>query len=168
LTGIVTFQDFERTRFQPELDTLKSKLFGHDPQKNIIILHRREIVRREGAFGVLRNAKKLAHFNKEIIRLFSELPYLAITVQIDKKLHLEKYGVWHFDPYHYCLRCLVERYVNYLERWNWCGDVVIEARFKKSDKKLKASFSRIYETGTENLQHATCCCANAHKAPLPP
>lgn len=31
------------------------------------------------------------------------------------------------------------------------GDVVIEPRFKKADKKLKASFERIYDGGTENI-----------------
>ena len=108
-------------------------------------------MRREGPFEELRNPTKLAIFNERILQLFAELPYLAVTVQIDKRLHLERYGVWHFDPYHYCLRCLVERFVNYLERWNWRGDVVIEARYKKSDKKLKASFQRIYESGTENI-----------------
>ena len=33
--------------------------------------------------------------------------------------------------------------------------MVIEARFKKADKKLKASFERIYKDGTENIPART-------------
>jgi uncharacterized protein DUF3800 len=60
-----------------------------------------------------------------------------------------RYGVWHFDPYHYCMRCLVERFVRWLIRHDWTGDVVAETRYKKGDKKLKASFQRIWKDGTE-------------------
>lgn len=52
------------------------------------------------------------------------------------------------------LPCLVERYVNYLRRHGWRGDVVAEPRTKKVDKKLKASFERIYALGTDNIPAA--------------
>jgi hypothetical protein len=86
-----------------------------------------------------------------MLQFYAEAPYLVITVQIDKKAHLEAYEAWHFDPYHYCMRCMIERYVMYLNTHDWCGDVMVEARFKKVDKKLKASFERIYDDGTENI-----------------
>ncbi len=87
--------------------------------------------------------------------LLKVLPYLVITVQIDKKLHLETYNIWRFDPYHYCMRCLIERYVMYLVSHGFRGDVMIEARFKSADKKLKASFHRVYQEGTEHVQAST-------------
>ncbi len=97
-----------------------------------------------------------------MLTFFEALPYLVITVVIDKKLHLETYGVWHFDPYHYCLRCLLERYVLYLRGHGWQGDVMIEARYKKADKKLKASYSRVLKDGTDNIPAAV---VTAHLLP---
>jgi hypothetical protein len=49
------------------------------------------------------------------------------------------------------MRCLVERYVRLLDDANLVGDVMAEVRFKKVDKKLKASFLRIHEEGTEHV-----------------
>jgi Protein of unknown function (DUF3800) len=152
LTGVLTSVALHERIIQPQLDELKKRLFGHTPDIPVI-LHRRELVRKEGAFSVLRNAEIEQEFNTEILRLFRELPYLAITIQIDKKVHLDTYKIWHYDPYHYCMRCMVERYVLYLQSHNWNGDVMVEARFKKVDRKLKTSFERIYKEGTDHLSH---------------
>jgi hypothetical protein len=150
LTGVLTRQSAHERIIQPCLDDLKAELFNHTPA-NPVILHRREIVRREGPFAALRDPEKLTRFNEAMLRFYAEFPYLVMTVLIDKKAHLEAYGVWHFDPYHYCMRCLIERYVLYLRSKGWRGDVMIEARYKKADKKLKASFQRTYDEGTENI-----------------
>ena len=45
-------------------------------------------------FKALRDPPTLELFNRSILALFEELPYLAITVLIDKKAHLERYGLW--------------------------------------------------------------------------
>lgn len=150
LTGVLTSLDRHEQIIQHKLDGLKTRLFGHS-SLSPVVLHRRELIRKEGPFSVLRDASVQADFNASMLDLFNTLPYLAITIQIDKKEHLEKYGTWHYDPYHFCLRCIIERYVMYLNSHGWVGDVMIEARFAKADKRLKASFSRIYDTGTEHL-----------------
>ena len=87
-----------------------------------------------------------------LIDAIKTAPYLVITVQIDKKKYLDKYTLFHYDPYHYCLRCLVERFVLYCRRWKAKGLVVIEPRCKKSDKKLKASYELIFKKGTEYIR----------------
>lgn len=150
LTGVLTPLKTHNDVIQPRLDAFKEKLFGHTPDIPVV-LHRREIMRREGPFATLRDPGKLDEFNNYILEELHRIPYLVITVQIDKKKHLEQYGVWHFDPYHYCMRCLVERYVMYLKSRNIQGDVVVEARNKSVDKKLKASFARVYSNGTEHI-----------------
>lgn len=137
-------------RLQPAITTLKAVHFGDIGDKTII-LHRREIVRREGCFSVLRDDSARARFDADLLALIDEQPFQAITVAIDKREHLERYRVWRFDPYHYCLACLVERYVQWMDRHNLRGDVVVEARFKKVDKKLKASFSKLYQEGTDQV-----------------
>jgi hypothetical protein len=45
----------------------------------------------------------------------------------------------------------VERYVLWLRRHHKAGDVVAEPRYKKVDRKLKASFEYIYKHGTEHI-----------------
>ena len=119
------------------------------------MLHRREIVRREPPFDCLWDDDTNAKWEDALIGLIEYLPYIAITVMIDKLEHVEKYTVWQFNPYHYCMRALIERYVLWLNRHGLIGDVVVEPRFKKQDKKLKKSFSYIYDHGTEHIPAST-------------
>ena len=147
LTGIIMKTRAHDRLLQPAVARLKAVHIGDNGQ-NPTILHRREIVRREGAFAVLRDEAVKEAFNQDLLKIIDDQPFLAMTVVIDKKEHLDRYQVWRFDPYHYCLQCLVERYVNWLRRHKLTGDVLIEARFKKADKKLKASFQQLWERGT--------------------
>lgn len=57
--------------------------------------------------------------------------------------------VWRYEPYHYCLAILLERYAMFLEQRQAQGDVMAESRGGKEDRKLKDSFSRIWKDGTE-------------------
>jgi hypothetical protein len=147
LTGIITTLHLHDQTIRPAFDDLKTDVFGTTE----VIFHRREIMKRQGQFTILRDDDIKRVFDWGILTLVRECPYLAITVTIDKRDHLDKYGVWHFDPYHYCLRCLVERYVLWLRRHDQRGDIAIEPRFRKADKKVKNSFRLIYERGTEHI-----------------
>jgi uncharacterized protein DUF3800 len=151
LTGITTKIHGHDTIIQPEIERLKNRIFGHNPPQYPVILHRREIVRREPPFDSLWDAVVNEDWENSILGLIDKLPYIANTVTIDKQEHAEKYLVWQFNPYHYCMRVLIERYVLWLNRYNLTGDVVAEARFKKQDKKLKRSFNYIYDHGTEHI-----------------
>jgi hypothetical protein len=144
LTGVLTTIEFHDKRIKPGLDALKLAALGTEN----VILHRREIVRREGKFAILRDEEPRRIFDEGLRLFISDMPYLATTVTIDKRAHLSTYAVWRFDPYHYCLTCLIERYVSYLNRHNACGDVAIEPRFKKSDRRVKQSFALLYDQGT--------------------
>lgn len=144
LTGVLTTRDFHEKRITPSLDALKMAAFGTTD----IILHRREIVRRERAFTVLRDPEPERIFNEGLKLLIRSMPYLVTTVTIDKRAHRSQYEVWRFDPYHYCLTCLVERYVSYLHRHDSRGDVVIEPRFRDADERVRQSFALLYDDGT--------------------
>lgn len=148
LTGVTTLRSFHDETIQPAFDELKIDLFGHT-QDSPVILHRREVIDRTGPFAVLNDEKIRADFDRRTLDLIGKLPYIATTVTIDKAEHVERYGVWHFDPYHYCMRCLIERFVLWLRRHDWTGDVVAETRYRQVDKKVKASFQRIWRDGTE-------------------
>lgn len=151
LSGIITTHGCHETTITQKLNAVKSCIpscYVSTP----IILHRREIVRREGIFIALRDPNIASNFDNALIDAIKTAPYLVITVQIDKKKYLDKYTLFHYDPYHYCLRCLVERFVLYCRRWKAKGLVVIEPRCKKSDKKLKASYELIFKKGTEYIR----------------
>ena len=77
--------------------------------------------------------------------------YSVISVCLDKKTHKETYDVWRYDPYHYCLALLLERFVFFLEHRDGKGDVIAESRGSKEDRRLKQSFLRLWNEGTEYL-----------------
>jgi hypothetical protein len=77
--------------------------------------------------------------------------YDVVTVVIDKKEHRDRYQVWHYHPYHYCLQVLLERFVLFLHRRGHRGDVMVESRGGKEDRKLKDSYARLYQHGTDYI-----------------
>src|ERR1700730_15530706 len=103
LTGLIfSFGEIER-RLNPGLVRLKQKHFPHISNPESIVLHRKDIVNRRHPFQIFVDPDKEDAFNTDLLTLLSWLRYTAITVTIDKKEHLERYSVWHIDPYHYCL-----------------------------------------------------------------
>lgn len=154
LTGYLTRQSTHDIVIQPRLDEMKVRLFGHTPTKPVI-LHRREIVRREGVFKCLQDPENLQSFNEWLLDFVETVPSLVFTVQIDKLEHVRKYSVWRHDPYHYCMQCMMERYVMWLDWHKFHGDVFIEARGKEPDRKLRASYERLYNRGTNYVPSGT-------------
>lgn len=155
LTGITTKLHGHDNQITPAIEALKSRVFGHNPPQYPVILHRREIRRREKPFDCLQDGAVNADWEASILELIDSLPYIATTVLIDKLEHTQRYPVWQFHPYHYCMRALVERYVLWLNRHGLTGDVVVEPRYKRQDKRLKNSFNYIYDHGTENIPVTT-------------
>lgn len=150
LTGVLTTHDLHERKIRPRIEQLKSELLGGSSESPII-LHRRDIMRRDGRFAKLRDPDVSAKFDQKLLAIVEECPYLAITVAIDKRMHLKQYEVWHYDPYHYCLRLLIERYIYWLNRHNAQGYVIAEPRYKKADKKVKSSYGLIFRNGTEHI-----------------
>ncbi len=125
---------------------------GCSHHRSPVILHRREMVRGEPPFQVLKNDPFLAmEFERRWMELIVSSQFLTIGGAIDKDAHKKKYVVWQHDPYHYCLELLVERFVKWLSRHNFVGDVVIEARSKYADKRLKRAYHRVYQNGNNAI-----------------
>jgi hypothetical protein len=144
LTGVVIRQDIHDGYLTRRLNRLKNDIFG----RSSIILHRRDIMRRDGDFAVLRNEHTKAEFDARLAAIIAEIPTPAFTVSIDKLAHKQKYKVWRFHPYHYCMTCLLERYVRWLERTGNVGDVTGEARDAAPNMLLGNSYARFYKHGT--------------------
>lgn len=147
LTGVIIGLDYVDRIVAPEIEALKRRYFithVDDP----IVLHRKELVNKRPPFQALQDSEVEKRFNADLLALLERLDFRVITVVIDKLDHRERYLVWHYNPYHYCLEVLMERYVLWLHRYQVHGDAMAESRGGKEDMRLKCSFERIYEQGT--------------------
>jgi hypothetical protein len=148
LTGVALTVPAAKFVLYPSMQTLKVKHFGPEKAKTMV-LHRKDLVNKNAPFEALRDAKAEESFNEDLLSLLSTVPYVVITVVIDKLQHREQYKVWHHHPYHYCMQTLVERYCMWLSDRGERGDVVTEARGKREDGLLTDSFARIVKHGTD-------------------
>ncbi len=148
LTGCIIEAEYYRTTFHPALEALKQKHFPHDPDEPVV-LHREDILNRKGPFWRLRDENARMAFDRDLLRFFEDQEYILITVVIDKKGHVERYGEAAFHPYHYCLTTILERYCGFLDLLNASGDVMGESRGTKEDKELMTAYNRVYDGGTQ-------------------
>lgn len=148
LTGVALELGYVDEHLFPRLESLKRKFFGSHPDEPIV-LHRKELVNKKPPFQALRDSAVELAFNEEILELLHSTDYTVFTVVIDKLEHRQRYQVWKYDPYHYCLLILVERFVLWLKKRNLVGDVMAESRGGKEDRRLKDSFERVYDNGSQ-------------------
>lgn len=154
LTGVFLDLEYVRDVLHPEMEQLKNDFFGAHPDEPII-LHRKELVNKRHPFMALRRPGVESAFNSRLIEMITRWDFGAITVIIDKRQHRAQYGMWRYDPYHYCQEILIERYVLHLNRLGHVGDVMAESRGGKEDMRLKRSFHRLYGNGTNHVASAT-------------
>jgi hypothetical protein len=151
LTGVICGLTYYTDTVVPRINTVKREAFGCEG----VVLHRTDIVRATGPpFDVLRDAAARERFDRATLAAISDLEYTVITVTIDKLEHVRRYRVWQAHPYHYCMECLIERYVKWLEKGRHVGDILAEARGKKEDKKLKATYAHLFNRGTRFVDSA--------------
>ncbi len=148
LTGVIMDVGYAEGTFSTALNAIKAEVFG----RSDFSLHRREILNRKPEpFTVLREEAKRQQFDGLILELMEESKYRTFTVVIGKREHRAKYAVWQFQPYHYCMTVMLERYVRWLDRIDAIGDVLAESRGKKENKQLSKAYRRIYTRGTDHV-----------------
>lgn len=150
LTGIAVSLDHIDEIVFPELEQLKRSFFSSHPDEPVV-LHRKDMVNQKHPFGCLGEEEIRNSFNKKLLSLLKKWEYTVVTVLIDKLEHRQRYTSWKFDPYHYGLMVMIERYVLFLEERETTGDVMAESRGGKDDRRLKGSFERLVERGTDYL-----------------
>lgn len=146
LTGVVIRQYTHDRYVTRRLNALKRDIFGLT-EKEVLVLHRRDIMRSEGRFSILRNDDLRAEFDARLLAIVSECLVTAFTVSIDKVEHKSRYKIWQYSPYHYVTECLIERFVKWLEKSDAFGDVVGEARNPTHDKKLRRAYASLFQRG---------------------
>lgn len=150
LTGVIFNLDYVNDVLNPQIESLKRDFLGSHPD-DPIILHRKELLYKKPPFSILQNPEVEKKFNEKLLLKLDEWEYSVIAVTIDKKEHVDRYSTWRYDPYHYCQEILIERYRLYLDINDTRGDVMFESRGGKEDRRLKDSFRRITESGTNHL-----------------
>lgn len=148
LTGVIFNLDYVKYELNNDIDTFKNKYFDNHPDEPII-LHRKEILNKKYPFKSLLDPLIEKSFNKDFLYLLEKWEFKTITVLIDKQEHQQKYNTWRYDPYHYCMAIIFERFYLHLMSIQEYGDMMFESRGGKEDLRLKKSYSKIYTTGTE-------------------
>ena len=148
LTGVIVRLDEVQKVIHPQMEELKRRYF-HDHPDEPVVLHRKEMLNGTPPFEALRDEATREGFDAALLSLLEAWDYTVMTVCLDKKRHKETYSTWRYDPYHYCLAVLLERFVFFLNRRGAQGDMLAESRGGHEDRRLKRSFSRLWELGTD-------------------
>jgi hypothetical protein len=147
LTAVLVRRANYEAVIQPQLEALKQRHFKYDPD-NPPILHRADIVRFKGCFGVLREPDRRNRWEDELVTFFEGLRAQVFTVVIDKDVHRRRYsGAALFDPYAYSLAVLLNRVRGFLERWAGPADIVAESRGKLEDGQLLRAYEELRQRG---------------------
>lgn len=134
LTGVIMRLVYADGEFTARLNAIKEGIFGRAD----FTFHRREIIdAKPDPFIVLANQESRKAFDNAILKLIETSTYRVFTVVIDKKEHKTKYSVWQFQPYHYCLTVMLERYALWLKRAGARGDIMAESRGKKETQTVE-------------------------------
>jgi hypothetical protein len=135
LTGVILKLAYVESTVHPQMEALKTAYFSSHPD-DPVILHRKELVNRRRPFEALRDPAVNQAFDADLLRYLRAWDYTVISVCLDKQSHRDKYTVWQYDPYHYCLAVLLERFVYFVNRRSVQGDVIAESRGGKEDRRL--------------------------------
>lgn len=146
--GVYFDLEYYEKDFQPAFEKFKIGHFSRDVDDKIIILHRKEIINKQGHFSVLANPQKEKSFNENLLSILSKSDFGFIGVVIDKKSHKNRWGNNAAHPYHYCLLAIVQRFVGFLNFYNARGDVMAESRGGNEDLQLKSEYTYLYNTGS--------------------
>ncbi len=151
LTGAIISLDHVKEELHPEMEDLKTKYFDSHPD-DPVVFHRKELLGAKFPFQALKDPEKRRAFDRDLLECLTQWEYTVITVCLDKKRHRDTYATWRYDPYHYCLAILLERFNFWLNRQNTIGDVMAESRGGKEDRRLKDSYHRLWQQGTEYIE----------------
>jgi len=147
LTGVILDVEYVQDIVHPQMEQLKCEFFDHHPDEPLV-LHRKEILNAKPPFHSLKEDHIRKTFDSAFLNLLKTWNYTTLTVCIDKRSHMEKYGEWKFEPYHYCLEILLERYLYFLGSKDVRGDVMAESRGGREDRKLKEAYQKLWDEGS--------------------
>jgi hypothetical protein len=150
LTGaILRYRDLDTILARP-LERLKATYFS--TAQGSVILNRKDVVDAKPPFDALRDPKKAAQFNDDLLNLLRAADYTALTATIDQPQHHQTFGTWKHPPYHYCMMALIEGYTRWLNTHSATGDAMMASRGGREDMRLKTAFATIWDAGTDQVR----------------
>jgi hypothetical protein len=146
LSGCIFEKDYYRDVARPMVDELKHRFLGTTD----VILHSRDIRRRQGHFRFLHDSGKREAFYDAINTVMRELDFSILAVAILKHDHLASYGERAKHPYHLALEFMLERFVLEVQRGGEGsrGHIIAESRGEVEDNLLKDEFFRLKSRGS--------------------
>jgi len=150
LTGCL-FEVSDYEEIVQEINMFKHEFFGATK----VILHSRDIRKCEGSFQILFDLELKKRFYERLNTIISNAKISIITVAIDKRKFIEKYGKVSDNPYKICLSFILERLVLSIddESKKSTVSIIIEKRGSKEDAQLLAHYNRIMDVGTLRATH---------------
>lgn len=150
LTGaILRYRDLDTILTRP-LERLKATYFS--TTQGPVILDRKNLVDTKPPFAALRDPKKAAQFNDDLLNLLRTADYTVLTAAIDQPQHHQTSGMWKHTPYHYCMMALLEGYARWLNAHSATGDAMVASRGGREDMRLKTAFTAIWDAGTDQVR----------------
>ncbi|MCC7477210.1 DUF3800 domain-containing protein [bacterium] len=148
LTGVVTRLDYVQSTIAPDIESLKQNFFNppHHPD-NPVILHRKEIKGKLYPFKSLLDPGICTAFDSQLLALLAKWEFKVYTVTVNKEALFKAYSK-PFDPYHYALHVMIERFVYFLNQNRSIGDVMVESRNGPLDRILRQEYARVWQKGT--------------------
>lgn len=125
----------------PSLQALKFRWFGHDT----LVLHEREVRKREKPFDILTPKATYDRFIADISDLVIATPMTVIAAVIHKDRHKARYAA-PAHPYELALKFCMERTAHFLREHgqnNRLTHIVVECRGHREDRDLELEFRRI-------------------------
>ncbi len=147
LLGVWFKQPAEDADFAKQLRNFKDTIFGVRSSSSQIVLHRKDILNKRGPFVILKDKETHKKFDDALLSVITNADFKLVCVVIDKQYHKNQY-IYPDDPYHFCLKAMLDRYCGWLTYKNSVGDVLAEARGKSYDRTLQLAYEQILERGT--------------------
>lgn len=144
------FEYDEYVKICRRLNKLKETFFS----TREVILHSRDIRKCDGSFQILFDLDLKKRFYEELNEIISEAKFTIISVAIDKKKHIKKYGKIADNPYTICLSYVLERLVFCTDSTSGLNtvDIAIEKRGLLEDKQLISHYNEIMDRGTFHVE----------------
>nr|WP_179861033.1 DUF3800 domain-containing protein [Bacillus cereus] len=152
LAGILASEESYTKEIIPAVNQIKNEIFNN----TTVILHEADI--RKAMVGtpyeVMKQEVKRKAYISHINKLFQEQNFhvLGVAIHEDQLKHL--YPNLR-DKYFIGLQVILENYVNFLERKNAIGSIIIESRNPKQDQQLQNHFYNLKATGTLFYEQST-------------
>jgi hypothetical protein len=131
--------------FHRALEDFKQQHIPHNPDEPLI-LHREDVVNRRGSYWRLRNPDSARAFDADLTQLVARADFRITSVVVDKRALADSYAVPP-HPYNLAMGFLLQRYCGYLNHFNRRGDVMAESRGGVEDRRLKDSYTSVFDNG---------------------